>query len=179
MQATTERQQRAKALAMTASYQATFGTRSASGSAVRRSTTCRTWPLLPVDDPRRTQLERAISTLSAGRARRRADRGHRRGRLNGAAGVEPVVARHSARARRQTAPTVHVEALPASYGDAILVTYGDDRHRSRMLIDAGPANAFKKGVRSRLGDMHLDLMVITHVDADHIDGAIQLLLDKE
>ena len=46
-------------------------------------------------------------------------------------------------------------------------------------IDAGPANSFKKDVRSRLGDMHLDLLVITHVDADHIDGAIQLLLDKE
>ena len=97
---------------------------------------------------------------------------------NGAGALPSPPGRRSARARRQSSSTVHVEALPASYGDAILVTYGDDRHQSRMLIDAGPANAFKKGVRPRLGDMHLDLLVITHVDADHIDGAVQLLLDK-
>ena len=66
MQATTERQQRTKALAMTASYQSTFGTRS---SFRQRSQTLDHLQdlalLLPVDDPRRAQLEKAISTLSA------------------------------------------------------------------------------------------------------------------
>jgi beta-lactamase superfamily II metal-dependent hydrolase len=181
MQATTERQQRTKALAMTASYQSTFGTRS---SFRQRSQTLDHLQdlalLLPVDDPRRAHLEKAISTLSAWTGVPADGVGSpASASSNGAARAAPPVARSSARARRQSPSTVHVEALPASYGDAILVTYGDDRHQSRMLIDAGPANSFKKGVRSRLGDMHLDLLVITHVDADHIDGAIQLLLDKE
>jgi beta-lactamase superfamily II metal-dependent hydrolase len=181
MQATTERQLRTKALTMTASYQSTFGTRS---SFRQRSQTLDHLQdlalLLPVDDPRRAQLERAISTLSAWAGVPTSGSGSPgSASANGAAGSEQPAARRSTRARRHSMPSVQVEALPASYGDAILVTYGDDRHKSRMLIDAGPANAFKKGVRSRLGDMHLDLLVITHVDADHIDGVIQLLLDKD
>ena len=166
---------------MTASYQSTFGTRS---SFRQRSQTLDHLQdlalLLPVDDPRRAQLEKAISTLSAwagatmsgsGSSAIRQRQRRRRCRSAGRPAVPPGLA-------ASRCSSVHVEALPASYGDAILVTYGDDRHQSRMLIDAGPANAFKKGVRPRLGDMHLDLLVITHVDADHIDGAVQLLLDK-
>ncbi|MGD9705072.1 MAG: CHAT domain-containing protein [Acidimicrobiia bacterium] len=181
MQATTERQRKAKASEMTAAYRRTFGTRS---SYRQRTQTLDHMQdlalLLPVDDPRRVRLEEAVSTLSAWTGPNGEGAAPAPGAAsNGVAAVEPRAARRSPRGRRQRSASVQVEALPASYGDAILVTYGDDRQQSRMLIDAGPASAYKKEVRSRLGDLHLDLFVITHVDADHIDGAIQLLLDEQ
>ena len=66
----------------------------------------------------------------------------------------PVVAtpERGPRGRREHPVEVTVQALPASYGDALLVTYGDEKDPSRLLIDAGPANAFKSGVRAALGD---------------------------
>ena len=72
-----------------------------------------------------------------------------------------------------------VTMLPARHGDSLWVEWGpaDDRHR--MLVDGGPRRTYDT-VRQRLlaldpDDRRLDLMVVTHVDLDHIDGAIKLL----
>lgn len=67
-----------------------------------------------------------------------------------------------------------VEMLPARHGDAILLGWGDGH---RMLVDGGPAIAYDE-VSRRLGDP-LDLLVMTHIDADHIDGTILLTNDAE
>ncbi len=84
---------------------------------------------------------------------------------------------------------MRVEMLPAERGDAILVEYGaGDTATGRVLIDGGPVNSGRyEGVRQRLasvpvaadGRRHFDLLVVTHVDADHIEGVIRLLQDKE
>lgn len=77
-----------------------------------------------------------------------------------------------------------IEMLPARHGDALLVSYGPDL-QYRMLIDAGPAAAWDE-VRDLLaagvplgsrvdGRRVLDLLVITHVDTDHIEGVLKLL----
>ena len=69
--------------------------------------------------------------------------------------------------------------LPAAHGDAIWVDYGrgDDRHR--ILIDAGPASTYenlKDWLEAQPASARaIDLFVVTHIDADHIDGAIILL----
>ena len=75
-------------------------------------------------------------------------------------------------------PFFRVEMMPAKHGDALLVEYGTDRTR-RMLIDGGPLPAFPE-VDARLqalpdGDRGVELLVITHVDTDHIEGIIRLL----
>lgn len=73
-----------------------------------------------------------------------------------------------------------IEMLPARQGDAILLSWGpaDDRHR--MLVDAGPARAYDL-VSRRLAEVaeegSLDLFVMTHIDADHIEGSILLTND--
>jgi hypothetical protein len=75
-------------------------------------------------------------------------------------------------------PFFRVEMLPACHGDALLIEYGTTRAR-RLLIDAGPIHAFED-VNTRLGklpegDQRVELLVITHVDTDHIEGMIRLL----
>ena len=64
-------------------------------------------------------------------------------------------------------------------GDAIWVEYGDPAQPRRIVIDGGPAPSYEKGLLARLqrlkkGDL-IDLFVITHIDSDHIDGAVILL----
>ncbi len=72
--------------------------------------------------------------------------------------------------------TIHM--LPASFGDAILVEYGLDSPHY-ILIDGGPYFAFA-GMYSALAKVapdlkKIELLVITHIDIDHIDGIITLL----
>ena len=76
---------------------------------------------------------------------------------------------------------VQIEMLPAQHGDCLLVQYGTDPDRARVLIDGGPANAYA-GIRDRLcsslgGDRSIDVLVVTHVDTDHIEGVLELLAD--
>src|SRR5262245_29171361 len=84
---------------------------------------------------------------------------------------------------------INVELLPAERGDCILIEYGEGSPpNNRVLIDGGPANnGLYAGVRDQLIDVptspdgrrHFDLLVVTHVDSDHIEGVIQLLQDEE
>lgn len=77
--------------------------------------------------------------------------------------------------------TLSVELLPARHGDCILLTWGRGEHSHRILVDVGPAFAYRD-IASRLRelDVHsLDLLVLTHVDADHVEGTIMAVNDKE
>jgi hypothetical protein len=84
---------------------------------------------------------------------------------------------------------IRVEMLPAERGDALLVEYGRRKKATNyVLIDGGPVNSgLYDAVRERLrkipvsadGRRHFDLLVITHVDTDHIEGVIRLLQDDE
>lgn len=76
-----------------------------------------------------------------------------------------------------------IEMLPARHGDALWVEWGSKKDRHRMLIDGGPAATYKT-LQERFGamgpdDRLVDLMVVTHVDLDHIDGSIRLLRDQQ
>jgi hypothetical protein len=73
-----------------------------------------------------------------------------------------------------------VELLPAGYGDAVLVTYGAaGAEPHRILIDGGQAQSFD-AVAQRLRSFKgpIDLFVVTHVDTDHVGGAVRLLASK-
>jgi beta-lactamase superfamily II metal-dependent hydrolase len=68
-----------------------------------------------------------------------------------------------------------VEMLPAGHGDAIWIEYGSKRSPSRVLIDGG-LSATYDAVKARAGKKcSLELMCITHIDQDHIEGAVKLL----
>lgn len=72
-----------------------------------------------------------------------------------------------------------VELLPAAHGDSIWIEYGDPDRPRRILIDGGPAPTYEPGLFKRLQTLkkneRIDLFVVTHIDSDHIDGAVILL----
>jgi hypothetical protein len=72
--------------------------------------------------------------------------------------------------------------LPAVQGDALWIEYGYANEKNRMLIDGGPIGAYT-ALDENLktlpeGDKRVELLVITHVDTDHIEGIIRLLAEK-
>ncbi len=73
---------------------------------------------------------------------------------------------------------MRVEMLPALHGDCLFVEYGDARRTRRLLIDGGPIGAFEaldqRLARLPAGDRRFELIVLTHVDTDHIDGLVRL-----
>lgn len=69
-----------------------------------------------------------------------------------------------------------IELLPAAYGDCIVITYGTPADPHQILIDAGTTPTWQGSLRSRLGPRaRLELFVLTHIDADHVAGAIPFL----
>jgi beta-lactamase superfamily II metal-dependent hydrolase len=75
---------------------------------------------------------------------------------------------------------ISLEMLPAAHGDSLWIEYGSGDKVHRVLIDGGPAPTYEAGLRRRIAELPEDkrtfeLMVVTHIDADHIDGALILL----
>lgn len=66
--------------------------------------------------------------------------------------------------------------LPANFGDCLWIEYGSENDPHRVLIDGGPEWAFPH-IQAKLpeGGCKFDLLVITHVDRDHIGGVLKLL----
>jgi len=72
-----------------------------------------------------------------------------------------------------------VRSLPARFGDCLLVSWGSPPRA--ILIDAGLARTYAESLRPALaqcrslGIRRLELVVITHIDRDHIGGIEQTL----
>jgi hypothetical protein len=83
-------------------------------------------------------------------------------------------------ASRARAIGITADLLPARHGDCIALQWSDGGSRHYGVIDAGPAHAYEDISRRlrALGLKELDLLVMTHVDADHIEGVILLVRDK-
>lgn len=84
--------------------------------------------------------------------------------------------------------SVRLEVLKASYGDCIVVTIINGEDLFTILIDGGTANTYShKGKKKRIENgplkdkieelkskgIAIDLLIITHVDDDHIGGIKQ------
>ena len=76
-----------------------------------------------------------------------------------------------------------LEMLPAAHGDCLWIEYGSGHRVHRILIDGGPAHTYP-ALRERIlhlpaDERRFELLVITHIDADHIEGVVRLLQDAE
>jgi hypothetical protein len=75
-----------------------------------------------------------------------------------------------------------VEMLPAQQGDALWIEYGAPGQTHRVLIDCGTPPTYEV-IRQRVerlapADRRFDLLIVTHIDTDHIGGALKLLADR-
>jgi hypothetical protein len=81
-----------------------------------------------------------------------------------------------------------IDVLPARYGDSLWIEYGDRRHPHRILIDGGPSSPDISGCirdlmtervgEPKAGEHDFELIVVTHVDSDHIAGMLRLFDDE-
>jgi beta-lactamase superfamily II metal-dependent hydrolase len=78
----------------------------------------------------------------------------------------------------------YIDVFPAGYGDCFMVRCADKGNKTNILIDGGLSETYlEKGLQKYLEDMHnigevIDLLVVTHIDNDHINGIIKLITDK-
>lgn len=72
-----------------------------------------------------------------------------------------------------------LKVIQAKYGDCLLLAYGEEVKPSYMLIDGGPAGTYQNHLKAELEKVKakggkLDLLVLSHVDGDHIVGLLDL-----
>lgn len=72
-----------------------------------------------------------------------------------------------------------IHMLTAQHGDCLWIEYGNEAAPHRILIDCGTGGSYEalKAFIERLPDdkRYFELFVVTHVDDDHIGGALKLL----
>ena len=74
-----------------------------------------------------------------------------------------------------------ITMLPADEGDSLFVEIGEPPSTHRMLIDGGRLRTardilkpFIRNLPARVGPA-IDLVILTHIDLDHIEGLLSLL----
>jgi beta-lactamase superfamily II metal-dependent hydrolase len=72
-----------------------------------------------------------------------------------------------------------IDLMPAQQGDCLWIEYGDARRPYRVLIDGGTPATYRT-LKRRIEalperDRRFELVVITHIDSDHIGGILKLL----
>lgn len=79
---------------------------------------------------------------------------------------------------------VCVKIYPAKNGDCFLISLGEtEEEKKHLLIDCGYVDTFQKYLKDDLiqigkSGATLAKLILTHIDADHIQGAIRLLKDN-
>lgn len=94
--------------------------------------------------------------------------------------------RTSSRRPTSTAPAAATtplvfEALPARYGDCLLLAVPAPQRVVRLLIDGGPSGVFRSFLKPRLdkeitdgAPLAIDAIMVSHIDEDHILGILDL-----
>ena len=75
---------------------------------------------------------------------------------------------------------MEIQFLPARFGDAIIVDYETNGEKRRFLIDGGTRGT-RHDIRKVLQDglTHLELVVVSHIDRDHIEGVLAMLEEAD
>jgi len=78
--------------------------------------------------------------------------------------------------RRREAPFFDIEVMPAGHGDSLWIEYGDAATTHRWLIDCGTQQTARPLLRRveavPASEQFLELFVLSHIDSDHIGGAL-------
>jgi beta-lactamase superfamily II metal-dependent hydrolase len=82
------------------------------------------------------------------------------------------------------APFFKVTMLPAGHGDALWIEYGrTGAPMSRVLVDCGTTSSYQhlkaRILRVPLSERRFDLFLMSHIDSDHIGGALSLLAEVD
>ena len=79
-----------------------------------------------------------------------------------------------------------LEALKAAYGDALLLHFGDPKAPSLAVIDGGPRGVYPSVLKPRLrqlmedkrrlrdGQLPIRLLMVSHIDDDHVNGLLAM-----
>jgi beta-lactamase superfamily II metal-dependent hydrolase len=83
----------------------------------------------------------------------------------------------------RTTGSVRLTALAAACGDCLVVEYETEAALHRILIDGGLGSKYEVGLAPHLaatvGDpVQFDVVIVTHVDRDHIDGVVRALREQ-
>lgn len=79
---------------------------------------------------------------------------------------------------------ITIKFYPAKNGDCFLISFGEiEKQKTHLLIDCGYVDTFQNYLKDDLieigkGGETLEKLILTHIDADHIQGAIKLLSDN-
>lgn len=77
-----------------------------------------------------------------------------------------------------------LHVIQARFGDSLLLEFGEPNQARHILIDGGPPGNYASDLRASLDEVpgiggKLDLIVLSHIDNDHIVGVLDLLADIE
>jgi len=74
---------------------------------------------------------------------------------------------------------IKLHVVQAEYGDSLILESGVGKNSTTILIDGGPYQTFEKHLKPTLQKLpiegKLDLVVLSHIDNDHIIGLLDLL----
>lgn len=70
--------------------------------------------------------------------------------------------------------------VQARYGDCLILESGYGKRRKHVLVDGGPSQVYRPYLRGELKKIadsggKLDLVVLTHVDGDHVLGLLEMM----
>lgn len=79
---------------------------------------------------------------------------------------------------------IKIEMFRASKGDCFLISLIEDTNKKHILIDGGFYHTYENHLKNRLRELaiggdRLSLVVVTHIDSDHIEGILQLLKENQ
>jgi len=75
-----------------------------------------------------------------------------------------------------------LQAIQAEFGDCFIIRFGDEASPKFVLVDGGPKGTYGNHLKTELTKIRdaggkIDLVVVSHVDDDHIYGVLELLVD--
>ncbi|WP_214704131.1 MULTISPECIES: MBL fold metallo-hydrolase [unclassified Exiguobacterium] len=77
-----------------------------------------------------------------------------------------------------------IKSLPAHDGDSFIIKFGKGTNAKNIIVDGGRRAKVVKKLKEELSiiqqaNQYVDLLVVTHIDEDHIQGLIKLFEDSE
>lgn len=79
---------------------------------------------------------------------------------------------------------LELHVVQAEFGDALIVRYATRRSHRTLLVDGGPTGTYPAHLRGVLRDLvgagqKLDLVVLSHIDNDHVKGLLDLFAELQ